>query len=475
VFQNNTALGPGGAIRTDGGGNGLRAHNNTFRNNTSNNSGGAIYISNMDVYDIGPNFIPPFTDPGDVPPHIDNNTFERNTAGDVGGAIYVDSGNTWLSIFRNTFRQNTATNEGGALNIGSSSSGASNDGVFVYKNGVWSNSARNGGGLNVRGDVLNLAVYNNVVARNNAQVQGGNVRFDSSVTITNMDFYNNTVASGSAGTTGGGVYVNQTSGTPVAWWNNISYLNMGGDLESTTALDAWNSIVGVVRNLATCQAANACYSTNPLFVNAPADDYHLQNSSPAIDLGATSDPTPGGGGAPSSPVDDFDNVLRDKLPDAGAFTLPGGQPGLPTATPTVTSTATETLTPGGPATETPTVTQTPTVTNTSTPTMTPCIPTKITPQVPCHTPTPGNTATPTATLDGGLTATTTATPTATVTATGTIETASTATSSPSPSATNSPTVTLTATATQTPTQTPTRTITLTPPPFPTKLTPTLIP
>ena len=54
---------------------------------------------------------------------------------------------------------------------------------------------------------------------------------------------------------------------------------------------------------------NGNINGDPLFVNAPAGDYHLTAGSPAVNAGTTI----------GAPTDDLDGALRDAQPDIGAF------------------------------------------------------------------------------------------------------------------------------------------------------------
>lgn len=197
-----------------------------------------------------------------------------------------------------------------------------------------------------------------------------------------------------------------------------------------------------------------------LFVNAGADNYHLSATSPARDLG----------GSTQAPNVDLDGNTRPSGPawDAGSYEYPAG-PGtpLPSPTPTWTAIATLTATATFTALATATRTRTSTPTRTRTPSQTPS-PTQTRTATPTQTPPPSatvsqtRTATPTPTSSPVATGSLTPTPTLSPAA-GTPTGTATPTHTSAPVATDSPS--RTATPTQTlppiPTGTPTRTATST--------------
>jgi hypothetical protein len=203
---------------------------------------------------------------------------------------------------------------------------------------------------------------------------------------------------------------------------------------------------------------NAKNSTTVSFVNAGADDYHLQTG----DTGARGSGTDLSGDANLPFSDDIDGEPRTGAWDIGADQCLAVMPTV-TQTPTVTATHTYSPTPFGSATLSPTATPTrsTTLTITATPSTTRTA-----------TQTATATRTPTATRTATVSATATATPTATRTATQTRTV--TATNTVTPTAT--PTRTATSTCTMTPTFTASATITLTSTLSPTiTRTPTVLP
>ncbi len=114
--------------------------------------------------------------------------------------------------------------------------------------------------------------------------------------ISNNTIANNTASSGD----GGGIYVHfdayPTITNTILWGNGDELYVTPGE----SVLISFSDIDDVNYN-----GPNANISTDPLFVNPSAGDYHLLPGSPAIDTGTnTSDPTYG------SVVDDIIGTLR---------------------------------------------------------------------------------------------------------------------------------------------------------------------
>jgi parallel beta-helix repeat protein len=124
----------------------------------------------------------------------------------------------------------------------------------------------------------NNKIYNNVIYNNGSGIWANS---------GNSQWYNNTIY----GNTRSGIYADGSEGI---FRNNIVYNNDGGNIQNLG-----NNILS--NNL----------TTNPLFVNTGAGDFHLQSGSAAINAGQ----------AISEITADFDGILRPQGPgyDIGAY------------------------------------------------------------------------------------------------------------------------------------------------------------
>ncbi len=178
-----------------------------------------------------------------------------NNAGN-GGKFYHGnlSGVSNYNIARNnTFRNNSTAGQWSCGLILSSGNGNQ-----AYNNVAYGNFA----GLCILRRTTNARLFNNISYEN--MHYGIYVGIDS----TDKSFVeNNTVYKNN----GFGIFVgDKAKNTKVI--NNIAYLNKGGN-------------IALRQQTGTTTANNL--TTNPLFVNATAKDFHLKAGSPAIDTGAT--------------------------------------------------------------------------------------------------------------------------------------------------------------------------------------------
>ena len=154
-------------------------------------------------------------------------------------------------------------NWGWGVHLYNTPGGADNN--VVRNNKIYNNgrSGRGPGMILSEGDG-NIA-YNNILWGN----RKGGIQIDFGV--TNPQAYNNTVYANDDGSGVGGIYIGQYSSGAIIR-NNIVYNNLG---------------FGQITNDGSGTTIESNLTADPQLVNPAAGDFHLQSSSPAIDVGLT--------------------------------------------------------------------------------------------------------------------------------------------------------------------------------------------
>jgi len=243
-------------------------------------------------------------------PTFTNCTISGNSASEWGGGVDCDSSSP---TFTNcTISGNTATGYGGGVDCYSSSPTFTNctisgnsahycgGGVYCYQSSatftnctISGNSASEEGGGVFCEHSSSPTFTNCTISGNSAHYYGGGVScYSSSPTFTNCTITNNT-ATGTYGGCGGGVSCESSSPTfrnSIIWGNTA---NSDGnqiytyDYSSSVTLSysCYANGTNDVAGSGTITPDN-CINTNPLFVGG--GNYHLQATSPCIDIGNNS-------------------------------------------------------------------------------------------------------------------------------------------------------------------------------------------
>jgi hypothetical protein len=264
---------------------------NTIDSNLAGNTGGGIRLVGSDG-------------------SVTQNVISRNSAG-AGGGLYVVDGAT--SVNKNEIIENTAYMHGGGVYVADFSG-------TINRNIIRGNQATRGNGGGVYAVNFSGNLNNNLIVKNVADSTGGiyAAYFDAGSTIIN-----NTIAD-NVNTLLDAVGGMQVSGVEAVLKNNIFWNNgdddFFGGLVGNTLAELSEETVGISYSLIDDYAGQASnIYTDPLFVSAADNDYHLSDASPAIDAGT-------GDGAPSVDLDEISRPQGAAV-DMGAYESTAGGPG----------------------------------------------------------------------------------------------------------------------------------------------------
>ena len=229
---------------------------------------------------------------------------DHNTASNDGGGLLIHS-NTTTTIQNSVFFENSASVGGGLCAYGS---------VNMFYSNLETNSALYGGGLALNA-VTSSGKFNNMVITGNSASTGyggGIYTYGApNTSFINLLLYNNsalngggmanyggsepviinaTIAKNWATSSGDAIYNYQSSPyiTNAILWENvhlypeeeiIDFVNDGPYSQPSIS----NTILEQG-----CPSSATCtnvFSSDPLFIDAPNDNFHLQNTSPAIERG----------------------------------------------------------------------------------------------------------------------------------------------------------------------------------------------
>lgn len=195
------------------------------------------------------------------------------------GGVILSEGGANLTIINSTFSNNRATDEGGVIKV-------LNNGTLTVVNSTFNdNIAENGGAIDINSGTLtivNSLFYDNQATSLNRR--GGAIETSASGVIINSTFTDNTAR------VGGGVY---TPGGTLGIYNSILVNNiatedgLGDDIyksNNTVIIEdiIYNEIDGF-RDFTDNGGNTVLGAFDPLFLNAPQDDFSIVGTSDAYD------------------------------------------------------------------------------------------------------------------------------------------------------------------------------------------------
>ncbi|MDH3197466.1 MAG: T9SS type A sorting domain-containing protein [Candidatus Krumholzibacteria bacterium] len=212
---------------------------------------------------------------GDVSSSLEGLTFTGGGGNNFGGAIQCWSASP--SISKCVFVDNFAVQQGGAINFDHSNAQVA-DCIFL------NNSAQMGGAVFTYLSVMSMT--NCLFAGNSAQWHGGALWLGSMPSVTNC-----TVVDNAAGIDGAAVFLDDDAGANPHFTRTIIAFNTGSPAFSThpnptatlSCCDIYGNPEGDwVGPVASQLGVNGNVSTNPLFCDLSAGDYHLLVGSPCL-------------------------------------------------------------------------------------------------------------------------------------------------------------------------------------------------
>ncbi|MCD6176248.1 MAG: hypothetical protein J7K29_00250, partial [Candidatus Cloacimonetes bacterium] len=295
TLNNNSSEEEGGGAYFEHGGS---MNDCTFSDNIATDEGGGVYFSNggtMDNCTLNENSATGYGGGGVYffnGGSMANCTLNGNTTTGNGGSIYFETNG---SVNDCTLSDNTATGEGGS--------------VYCYYGGILTNCFLNGNSADYGGGVYfnEGGIFNNcLLYENSADYGGGGAYFYYGGAMNNCTFSKNVTISN-----GGGAFIENEE-----YWYDESLLNnciLWDNTAVSNGHDIYIDIDGIV--LYTCASdgvvngVSDCITSNPLFLDADNDNYHLEDNSPCI----------GDASATYAPTTDIEGNLRGDPPDMGAY------------------------------------------------------------------------------------------------------------------------------------------------------------
>jgi len=235
-------------------------------NSTANNTGGAIYTNGCAVTMIDS----AFTD-NSAPASI---TAAVSTG--QGGVIFLNG--SQMTAVGCDFSRNAVGNTGGAIYVSSSSDASFRDCTFFENSAGVVGSPQGRGGAVYVVTARSADFTNSLFVRNTAEFYGPALYTSGTIEALGCTFNDNLGNAALAGSA-----INSAGGT--AKVANCVMIGAKDAATGTGAFDIWNSIYTGSTGTVGARDAQGSFDADPLFVNAGADDYRIQSTSPAIDAG----------------------------------------------------------------------------------------------------------------------------------------------------------------------------------------------
>lgn len=251
---------------------------------------------------------------------VRNSSFQDNVGQAAGGGLSLSGDNGSLVLEGNVFQNNQVVSNG----RGGGADVYTFYGVATVVNNVFSLNTLDvangkGGGLAVVAE--SAVVAGNLFFGNiseGAAGSGSALSIEIPVSTGSLAFTNNTVSQNGLGTVGDSVVMLQTGSSPAYLYNNILWGNGYTDLRLVNSgapkIYLYSNDIGTsLIPAGAVMDEEGSISQDPLFVDAPGGDFHLQESSPAIDAGTdTAD------GIPAVDLDGAERIQGAAV-DMGAF------------------------------------------------------------------------------------------------------------------------------------------------------------
>jgi len=230
--------------------------------------------------------------------HLDNQISYSIIEYSGKGGVIIDHSDATIHHSQISQNSNTESGYGGGISI-------ENGNAILYNLSIFNNTTSNGGGISIVTHNNNVEIANCIIFNNTAAYMGGGILTSAYLsetvpTVSNSVIYNNSTGSANSGSIheyhcssnyiNNIIYDNNRYGiyfsdddiqNSYVAHNNI-YGNASGNFYNTP--DLIGEIITTNANGDQCDAYHNIHE-DPMFVNANANDFHLLEGSPCIDVG----------------------------------------------------------------------------------------------------------------------------------------------------------------------------------------------